>query len=128
MRLVQADSQEEMVLGRKCYCSGEGSGSGYGDRDEQWRVECKVSGHQCIADGRLRPEIVPSIVDKALGNTRAATKKKGTDLCAMFVEVENGGEGVVVSPRRCSYLTARLTSLLDCQQRPQRPLLAPLHA
>lgn len=46
---------------------------------------------------RLRPEIVPAIVEKALGNSRAGTKKKGTELCATFVEVENTGEGVVVS-------------------------------
>lgn len=46
---------------------------------------------------RLRPEIVPAIVEKALGNSRAGTKKKGMELCAMFVEVENTGEGVVVS-------------------------------
>lgn len=40
---------------------------------------------------------MPALVDKALGNNRAGTKRKGLDLCAMFVEVENGGEGVVVS-------------------------------
>jgi cytoskeleton-associated protein 5 len=50
-----------------------------------------------LADTRLRPEIVPALVEKVLGNTRAGTKRKGMDLCAMFVEVENGGEGVVVS-------------------------------
>ncbi|WVN86161.1 uncharacterized protein L203_101322 [Cryptococcus depauperatus CBS 7841] len=44
---------------------------------------------------RLRPDIVPAIVEKALGSTRAGTKRKGMDLCAMFVEVENGGEGVL---------------------------------
>lgn len=69
-----------------------------------------------LADRRLRPEVVPSLVDKVLGNTRAATKKKGTDLCAMFVEVENGGEGVVVS--RCrTPLTCRLMSSLGCPPR-----------
>lgn len=46
---------------------------------------------------RLRSDIVPAIVEKALGNSRAGTKKKGIELCAMFVEVENTGEGVVVS-------------------------------
>nr|XP_019044957.1 microtubule Associated protein [Kwoniella bestiolae CBS 10118]OCF23887.1 microtubule Associated protein [Kwoniella bestiolae CBS 10118] len=44
---------------------------------------------------KIRPEVVPAIVDKALGSARAGTKKKGIDLCAMFVEVENGGEGVI---------------------------------
>ncbi|OCF75746.1 microtubule Associated protein [Kwoniella mangroviensis CBS 8886] len=44
---------------------------------------------------KIRPDVVPSIVDKALGSARAGTKKKGIDLCAMFVEVENSGEGVI---------------------------------
>jgi cytoskeleton-associated protein 5 len=44
-------------------------------------------------------DVVPSLVEKALGNARAGTKKKGCDLCAMYVEVENGGEGVMVSSR-----------------------------
>ena len=43
-------------------------------------------------------DVVPALVDKALGNARAGTKKKGCELCAMYVEVENGGEGVIVSP------------------------------
>ncbi|WVR09379.1 hypothetical protein IAU60_006446 [Kwoniella sp. DSM 27419] len=46
---------------------------------------------------KLRPEVVPAIVDKALGSARAGTKKKGAELCVMFVEVENGGDGVMVS-------------------------------
>ncbi|WWC63568.1 uncharacterized protein I303_106172 [Kwoniella dejecticola CBS 10117] len=44
---------------------------------------------------KTRSDVVPAIVDKALGSARAGTKKKGMDLCAMFVEVENGGEGVM---------------------------------
>lgn len=47
------------------------------------------------SSARLRPEVVPAIVEKALGSARAGTKKKGMDLCAMFVEIENGGEGVM---------------------------------
>jgi hypothetical protein len=46
---------------------------------------------------RTRTDVVPSLVDKALGSVRAGTKKKGVELCCMYVEVENGGEGVVVS-------------------------------
>jgi hypothetical protein len=49
------------------------------------------------ADKRTRTDVVPSLVDKALGSVRAGTKKKGVELCCMYVEVENGGEGVVVS-------------------------------
>ena len=40
--------------------------------------------------------MLPGLVEKALGNARAGTKKKGGDLCAMYVEVENGGDGVMV--------------------------------
>ncbi|KIR73278.1 microtubule Associated protein [Cryptococcus deuterogattii CA1014] len=47
------------------------------------------------SSARLRPEVAPAIVEKALGSARAGTKRKGMDLCAMFVEVENGGEGVM---------------------------------
>lgn len=46
---------------------------------------------------RTREDVVPALVDKAVGATRAGTKKKGCELCAMYVEVENGGEGVMVS-------------------------------
>jgi len=49
------------------------------------------------AYGRTRTDVVPSLVDKALGSVRAGTKKKGVELCCMYVEVENAGEGVVVS-------------------------------
>lgn len=45
---------------------------------------------------RTRPDVTPSLVEKTLGSVRAGTKKKGTELCCMYVEVENSGEGVVV--------------------------------
>ncbi|OCF32654.1 microtubule Associated protein [Kwoniella heveanensis BCC8398] len=44
---------------------------------------------------KVRSDVVPAIVEKALGSARAGTKKKGSELCAMFVEVENGGDGVM---------------------------------
>lgn len=44
-------------------------------------------------------DVVPGIVEKSLGSTRAGTKRKGMDVCAMYVEVENGAEGVLVSSR-----------------------------
>ncbi|EIW68411.1 hypothetical protein TREMEDRAFT_71988 [Tremella mesenterica DSM 1558] len=43
---------------------------------------------------RTRSDVMPAIVDKALGSTRTGTKRKGMDLAAMYVEVENTGEGV----------------------------------
>lgn len=54
---------------------------------------------------------MPGIVEKALGNTRAGTKKKGAELCAMYVEVENGGEGVMV--REASLRCSRTSSLIS---------------
>lgn len=51
---------------------------------------------RCI---RTRIDVVPGIVEKALGNARAGTKKKGSELCVMYMEVENGGEGIVVRCR-----------------------------
>ena len=41
--------------------------------------------------------MTPSLVEKTLGSVRAGTKKKGTELCLMYVEVENTAEGVIVS-------------------------------
>lgn len=41
--------------------------------------------------------MLPALVEKALGAARAGTKKKAIELCGMFVEVENTGEGVLVS-------------------------------
>lgn len=66
------------------------------------------------SSARLRPEVVPAIVEKALGSARAGTKKKGMDLCAMFVEIENGGEGVMVSCVVPLQRIDRLTMLFFC--------------
>lgn len=46
---------------------------------------------------RTRSDVIPALVEKALGAPRAGTKKKAMELAAMFVEVENTGEGVMVS-------------------------------
>ena len=53
-------------------------------------------------------------MDKALGSVRAGTKKKGVELCCMYVEVENGGEGVVVSGLLCVLCYAMLIVSLRC--------------
>jgi cytoskeleton-associated protein 5 len=44
-----------------------------------------------------RGEVVPGLVEKAFGSARAGTKKNAIELCLAYVEVENSGEGVVVS-------------------------------
>ena len=46
---------------------------------------------------RVRSDVIPALVEKALGAPRAGTKKKAIELAAMLVEVENTGEGVMVS-------------------------------
>ena len=46
--------------------------------------------------GRTREAVVPALVDKCLGSTRAGTKNAAIELILLYVEVENGGAGVVV--------------------------------
>ena len=47
-------------------------------------------------NNRTYSDVVPGLVDKALGAARAGTKKKGAELCAMYVEVSNSGQEVMV--------------------------------
>ncbi|KAJ9096595.1 hypothetical protein QFC19_007128 [Naganishia cerealis] len=44
---------------------------------------------------RTRPDVLPSLVDKCLGSTRAGTKRSAIELCMLYIEVENTGEGVI---------------------------------
>lgn len=46
---------------------------------------------------RTRGDVVPALVDKCLGSARAGTKNAATELILLYVEVENGGAGIVVS-------------------------------
>lgn len=46
---------------------------------------------------RTRPDVLPSLVDKCLGSTRAGTKRAAIELAMLYIEVENTGEGVIVS-------------------------------
>ena len=61
-------------------------------------VECLVSlvkfaGETAV---KTRDDIVPALVDKCLGSTRAGTRNHALELVLQYVEVENGGVGVVV--------------------------------
>lgn len=49
-------------------------------------------------DIRLRADILPSIVEKCFGSARASLKIKAIEIALLWIEVENTGEGVVVSP------------------------------
>lgn len=61
-------------------------------------VEClvalvKFAGETAV---KTRDAIVPALVDKCLGSTRAGTKNQALELILQYVEIENGGVGVVV--------------------------------
>ena len=62
-------------------------------------VECVVSFVKFAGEtaARTREVVLPAIVDKCLGSTRAGTKSNAVELVLQYVEVENGGAGVVVS-------------------------------
>lgn len=61
-------------------------------------VEClvalvKFAGETAV---KTRDGIVPALVDKCLGSTRAGTRNQALELILQYVEIENGGVGVVV--------------------------------
>jgi len=45
---------------------------------------------------KTRDSVIPALVDKCFGSTRAGTKNHAVELALQYVEVENGGAGVVV--------------------------------
>jgi len=61
-------------------------------------VECVVAYVKFAGEtaARTRETVVPALVDKCLGSTRAGTKSQAIELILQYVEVENGGAGVVV--------------------------------
>ncbi|KAJ7449776.1 microtubule associated protein, partial [Mycena latifolia] len=44
---------------------------------------------------KTRDAVIPALVDKCFGSTRAGTKTHAVELALQYVEVENGGAGVV---------------------------------
>ncbi|GAA5910305.1 hypothetical protein JCM6882_003246 [Rhodosporidiobolus microsporus] len=57
---------------------------------------CKVVEFGGKGFARSRSDVVPSVVEKCLGSTRAGTRTKAIELCLLYVEVEEDkGEGVV---------------------------------
>lgn len=53
-----------------------------------------------LASLSLRSDVMPAMVDKCFGATRQGTKTKASEAALLFVEIENSGEGVVVSAAR----------------------------
>jgi len=61
-------------------------------------VECIVALVKFAGENaaKTRDTVVPALVDKCLGSTRAGTRNHAVELILQYVEVENGGAGVVV--------------------------------
>lgn len=61
-------------------------------------VECVVALVKFAGENaaKTRDIVVPALVDKCLGSTRAGTKHQAIELILQYVDVENGGAGVVV--------------------------------
>ena len=61
-------------------------------------VECLVALVKFAGEtaARARTAVVPALVEKCFGSTRVGTKNQAVELTLQFVEVENGGTGVVV--------------------------------
>jgi len=62
-------------------------------------VECVVAFVKFAGEtaSKTRESVLPPVVDKCLGSTRGGTKNNAVELVLQYVEVENGGAGVVVS-------------------------------
>lgn len=61
-------------------------------------VECVVALVKFAGENaaKTREAVIPSLVDKCFGSTRAGTKNQALELVLQYVEVENTGSGVVV--------------------------------
>ena len=61
-------------------------------------VECLVSLVKFAGEtaAKTRDAVVPALVDKCLGSSRAGTKNQAIELILQYVEVENSATGVVV--------------------------------
>ncbi|KAI0256910.1 armadillo-type protein [Lactifluus subvellereus] len=62
-------------------------------------VECVVAFVKFAGENaaRTRDVVVPALVDKCFGSTRAGTKTQAIELALQYVEVDNGGASVVVN-------------------------------
>lgn len=61
-------------------------------------VECLVALVKYAGEtaAKTRETVVPALVEKCFGSSRAGTKNQAIELTLQYVEVENGGAGVVV--------------------------------
>ena len=61
-------------------------------------VECLVAFVKFAGEtaARTREVVLPAIVEKCFGSSRVGTKSQSIELVLQYVEVDNGGSGVVV--------------------------------
>jgi len=69
-------------------------------------VDCLVAFVKYAGEtaAKTREAILPVLVEKCFGSSRAGTRTQAVELALQYVEVENGGAGVVVrgvSPSHC---------------------------
>ena len=70
-------------------------------------VECVIAFVKFAGENaaRTRDSVVSALVDKCFGSTRAGTRNQAIELALQYVEVDNGGVGVVVRDLCLPYLT-----------------------
>ena len=75
-------------------------------------VECVVNFVKFAGENaaQTRPVVVPALVDKCFGSARAGTKNQAVELVLQYVEVENGGAGVVVRQNPPCHVSRYLTT------------------
>jgi hypothetical protein len=80
-------------------------------------VECLIALVKFAGEtaAKTRESVMPILVDKCFGSSRAGTRNNAVELALQYVEVENGGAGVVVRPL-CLLRRHRL--MLSSQTRP----------
>jgi cytoskeleton-associated protein 5 len=61
-------------------------------------IECLVTLVKFAGEtaAKTREAVLPVLVDKCFGSSRAGTKNQAVELALQYVEVENGGSGTVV--------------------------------
>ena len=94
-------------------------------------IECVIAFIKFAGENaaRTRDAVVPALVDKCFGSTRAGTRNHAIELALQYVEVGNSGAGVVVRGCCQSYMACfnlplvfRKTYCLDLLQNSQRLL------
>jgi hypothetical protein len=74
-------------------------------------VECLVAFVKYAGEtaAKTREAVVPALVDKCFGSSRAGTKTQAVELTLQYVEVGNGGLGVVVREHVFAVTTCLIT-------------------